>query len=84
MVYAVVNGHLQVVSALLDTFFPALPQEAEAARVAGKDAEAAFLDTPGSRDPRVAQLVGPVIVAFCKLICNVQLVPHCDCEYVEF
>ena len=58
MVYAAVNGHLQVVSALLDTLFPALPQEADAARAAGQHAEAAFLDTPGGRDPRVAQLVG--------------------------
>ncbi|CAL5227030.1 g9925 [Coccomyxa viridis] len=57
MVYAAVNGHLQVVSALLDTFFPALPQEAEAARGEGKHAEATFLATPGSRDPRIAQLV---------------------------
>lgn len=59
MVY-VVSGHLQVVSAMLDTLFPALPQEAKTARAAGQHAEATFLDTPGSQDPRVAQLVGIV------------------------
>ena len=57
MVYAAVNEHLPVVTALLDTLFPALPDEAEAARAAGRDAEAIFLDSPGGKEPRIAQLV---------------------------
>ena len=81
MVFAVVNGHLQVVSALLDTFFPALAQEAEAARVAGKHAEAAFLDTPGSKDPRVAQLVGCMAFRLADINCHVQPVPRLDYVY---
>ncbi len=59
MVYAAVSGHLQVVSALLDTLFPALPQEAERSQgsrtACGSRISGA---TPGGRDPRVAQLVG--------------------------
>ena len=79
MVYAAVNGHLQVVSALLDTFFPALPQEAEAARAEGKHAEATFLATPGSRDSRIAQLVGSRdMSASAYISCHAKAVPRLE------
>ena len=65
MVYSSVKRHVAAVSALLDTLFPALDQEATAAREAGKEAQAIFLETSGATDPVVAYLVrqsGPDIL----------------------
>jgi len=58
MVFASV--HSEVISELLNTLFPALPEEAKAARNAGQNAVATFFETPGGKDPRVAQLVRKV------------------------
>ena len=53
----VASVHSEVISALLNTLFPALPEEAKAARNAGQNAVATFFETPGGKDPEVAQLV---------------------------
>ena len=57
MVYNTANRHVAAVSALLDALFPALDQEATAAREAGNEAQAIFLETSGAKDPAVALLV---------------------------
>lgn len=57
MVYKAVNEHLNVISALLEALFPALPEDAKAARIAGREAEATYLETPGNSDTAVAHFV---------------------------
>ena len=59
------NRHVAAVSALLDALFPALDQEATAAREAGNEAQAIFLETSGAKDPAVALLVR----VYCALVC---------------
>ena len=57
MVSNTAKRHIASISALLDALFPALDQEATAARKAGKEAQAIFYETSGANDPIVALLV---------------------------